>query len=190
MNKRGAIELSLNFIVIIIISIVLFAFGVGFIYNLASKASDITDFTLDDLDKKIGNLVCEGFDRVCIGEERKTIEKKDFDVFGIKILNILDEDRFIIFVENTGPAGAKILGYDKQNNPMPVGSSPQLIVVPSYGVLGARDITILKNQERNFAVAVQVPADAKAGTYILDVIIQTESGQDYVPVQKLYIDVP
>ena len=93
LNKR-AIELSLNFIIIIIISIVIFGFGVRFIYNLSSQANELRDLTFDDLDKKIGNLVCEGSERVCIGIDRKTIDKGKFDVFGAKILNILAAENF------------------------------------------------------------------------------------------------
>ena len=65
LNKRG-IELSLNFLVVLIISIVIFGFGVKFIYNLSSQATDLQQLTIGDLDERIGNLACEGSDRVCV----------------------------------------------------------------------------------------------------------------------------
>ena len=65
-NKKAAVELSLNFLVVLIISIVLFGFGVIFIRNLFSQATDLRDLTLEELDDRIADLICEGTDRVCI----------------------------------------------------------------------------------------------------------------------------
>jgi len=161
---------------------VVFAFGVGFIYRLASEAEDITAITLNQLDKKIENLICEGFDRVCIGKERQAIKKKDFGVFGIKILNILDEEQFEIEVRIPDPLTG-LLGYDKNN--LPINNPPNPVLEVKY----REDLLIPKNQEKNIGIGVQVPSGAVEGTYILDVIIRTAGGQDYVNVQKLYIEV-
>ena len=104
MNKNG-IELSLNFLVVLIISIVLFGFGVRFISRLSSEATQLQDLTLGELDERIGNLVCEGSDRVCIGIDRKTIKRTKFDVFGLKIINILDSQNFDVAVTRPTPSG-------------------------------------------------------------------------------------
>lgn len=45
MANKKAIELSLNFIVILIISIILFGFGVVFIKKLSSQAIELQDIT-------------------------------------------------------------------------------------------------------------------------------------------------
>lgn len=175
LNKKS-IELSLNFIVILILSIIIFGFGVRFISKLSSQAIELQDVTTSELDERIGNLVCEGSDRVCIGIDRKTIRRTKFDVFGLKIINILESQDFEIAVSRPSPPG-----YTKNNQPV---QSDNLIWNPK-----ARSVFIEKNEERNFGIGVQVPADAVSGTYIFDVKIQA-GGKPYSNTQKIYVDVP
>lgn len=176
LNKR-AIELSLNFIVILIISIIIFGFGVRFIQRLSSQATELQEITTSELDERIGNLVCEGSDRVCVGIDRKTIRRTKFDVFGLKIINILDTQNFDIIVARPSPSG-----YTKNKQPI---ESDSLIWNPK-----TRSVFIEKNEEKNLGTGVQVPANAVSGTYIFDVKIQTADGKPYSATQKLYVDVP
>lgn len=175
LNKK-AIELSMNFIVILIISIIIFGFGIRFIAQLSSQATELQDLTISDLDSRIANLVCEGSDRVCVGADRKTIQKSKFDVFGIKIVNILDTQAFDIVIKRPAPSG-----YTQNNNPI---QSDNLIANPA-----SRSVVIEKNEEKNLGIGVQVPRDAKPGTYIFNIEISTAKGP-YSAVQKLYVDVP
>ncbi len=176
LNKK-AIELSLNFLVIFIISIIIFGFGIRFISKLSSEAIKLQDITIDDLDERISDVVCEGSDRVCIGNERMTIRKKEVGVFGLKILNILDSQEFEITVTPSNP-----LGFKKDNTPI---TNPPLLVNPA-----SRSVPIKRNEEAKVGIGVQVPANAVSGTYILDVDIKTYDGKPYSTVQKLYVDVP
>src|SRR3989344_5911025 len=172
MINKKAIELSLNFMVILIISIIIFGFGVRFISRLSSEAIDLTRITEEELDERIGNLVCEGSDRVCIGIDRKTIKRTKFDVFGLKIVNILEGQSFDITVARPSPSG-----YTISNQPI---ESDDLLWNPK-----ARSVFIEKNEEKNLGIGVQVPADIVSGTYIFDVKIQTADGKSYSNIQKL-----
>ena len=177
MSSKKAIELSLNFIVILIISIIIFGFGVRFIQKLSTQATELQDITTAELDDRIGNLVCEGSDRVCIGIDRKTIKRTKFDVFGLKIINILESQSFDVIISRPTPSG-----YTKTKQEIP---RDDLIWNPK-----ARSVFIEKNEEKNLAIGVQVPADVVSGTYIFDVKIQTADGKPYSATQKLYVDVP
>ena len=177
MPSKKAIELSLNFIVILIISIVIFGFGVMFIKKLSSQATDIQEITTGELDDRIGNLVCEGSDRVCLGIDRKTIRRTKFDVFGLKMINILESQSFDVIISRPTPSG-----YTKTKQEIP---SDDMIWNPK-----ARSVFIEKNEEKNLGIGVQVPADVVSGTYIFDVKIQTADGKPYSATQKLYVDVP
>ena len=182
MLKKGAIELSVNFLVIIIISIVIFGFGVYFISKLSATATDLTQMTVSELDQKIASLVCEGFDRVCIGTEKKVIQKKKFDVFGIKIFNVMPTQNFDIIVST--PSDKLGIKFDKTDIPLPPASTP-LIVNPT-----SRSVNIGQNEEKNIGIGVQVPPNAIPGTYILNVEIKSQNGNQYTPTQKLYVEVP
>ena len=177
MHSKKAIELSLNFIVILILSIIIFGFGIRFISKLSSQAIELQEVTTSELDERIGNLVCEGSDRVCVGIDRKTVRRTKFDVFGLKIINILDSQNFDIIVSRPSPSG-----YTK--NKQPIGTDG-LIWNPK-----ARSVFIEKNEEKNLGIGVQAPANAVSGTYIFDIKIQTAGGKPYSATQKLYVDVP
>ena len=135
------------------------------------------DITTKDLDERIGNLVCEGSDRVCLGIDRKTIKRTKFDIFGLKIINILDSQNFDIIISRPTPSG-----YTKTKQPI---QSDNLIWNPK-----ARSVFIEKNDEKNFGIGIQVPANVVSGTYIFDVKIQTADGKPYSSTQKIYVDVP
>jgi len=177
MLDKKAIELSLNFIVIIIISIILFGFGISFISRLSSQATELQELTISELDERIGNLICEGSDRVCVGIDRKTITRKKFDVFGIKIINILDSQNFDVIISRPTPPG-----YKKNKQEI---TSDSLKWSPR-----TRSIFIEKNEEKVIGVGIGVPPDAVPGTYIFDVKILSQNGQAYSALQKLYVDVP
>lgn len=177
MFDKKAIELSLNFIVILIISIIIFGFGVRFIQKLSSQAIELQELTISELDEKIGNLVCEGSERVCVGIDRKVVQRKKFDVFGLKIINILDSQEFEITVSPSDP-----IGYKKDKTPV---EGPALTINPQ-----SRAIKINKNEEKSIGIGVQVPANAVSGTYIFNVEIKQQDGKPYSQVQKLYVDVP
>lgn len=177
LNKKS-IELSLNFIVIIILSIIIFGFGVKFISTLFSQANEFRDITFDQLDERIGDIICEGSERVCIGADKKTIGKGKFDVFGVKMLNIINDENFEIKVSPSNP-----IGYKKNNEPI---SRPLLNINPKN-----RALTIKKNTEKIVGIGVEVPTNAVSGIYIMNVDITiTSSAQKYVQTQKLYVNVP
>jgi hypothetical protein len=170
--KKG-VELSLNFLVMLVIAIVIFGLGVRFIYNLAAEATQLKQTTIDELDKKIGNLLCESTDKVCIGVERKVIEKGKFDVFGVKVLNIFkNEAQFLVEVSRpTTP------GYAPNKDP--------ILDDKLYWKHREEPLLIEKNGEKEVAIGIEVPSDATSGTYIFDVRVQP-----YNTLHKLYVEVP
>ena len=183
MHNKKSVELSMNFIVILIISIIMFGFGVRFIYNLSSKAKDITQLTFEELDQRISGIICEGYQRVCVGIDRKTIQRTKFDFLGLKIINILDDQEFTVSIS---PPSDK-LGVKNDNSEIST-SEAHLLINPA-----SRNFLIKKNEERVLGIGVQVPANAVSGTYILNVEIKTFINgkvENYVNVQKLYVEVP
>ena len=178
MRSKKGIELSMNFIVIIIISIVLFGMGIVFISRLANQATELKDLTITELDDRIGDLVCESSQRVCIGTDTKTIKRNQIDFFGLKLLNILDKQEFEIRVTRPTPSG-----YSRTKTEI---TTDKLIWNPK-----TRVILIDKNEEREIGIGIQVPPTALTGTYIFNVdILSSFDGTNYVPTQKIYVNVP
>jgi|TARA_B100001971_G_C18099308_1_gene487914 hypothetical protein len=185
-DKKG-IELSVNFLVIIIIAIVVFFFGARFIYNLASEATELGKLTLDELDTRIGDLICEGSEKVCLGINRKVIERGKLDIFELKMMNILKKQDFDIFVSKSG-------GFTGTGNPI---AANNLLIFPE-----SRNIPNLeRNSEKNLGIGIEVPKDAVSGTYIFDVSIcfnnpdidddpLGDCGTDTYSFNKIYVEVP
>lgn len=178
MDKKG-LELSINFIVIIIVSIIVFFFGVQFIYQLGSEATKLQSMTVEELDRKIGNLACEGSERVCLGFDKKEIKRGKLGVFSLRIINILDSQNFDIIVSRPSPSG-----YTKKGTAI-APAEDKLNWMPR-----SRTVYISKNEEKNMAIGVEVPKDAKSGKYIFDVDVRIESGETYNSLHKIYVEVP
>ena len=193
LNKK-AIELSMNFIVIMILSIVIFGFGIKFISDLSAQANNLQEMSIKELDSKIGSIICEGSERVCIGADRKTIQRTKIGFFGLKITNILEppagkNGQYFDVIVFPPPDS---LGFKKDKTPIPI-TEPHLIINPP-----TRSIFIAQNEEQEVGIGIQVPPKAVSGTYILNVEIKTDIKQPdatykhepYSTIQKLYVEVP
>ena len=173
--KKG-IELSLNFLVTIIIAIVILVFGIRFISNLVTETTELESITLDQLDKKIENLLCES-EKVCIGTTKKTIQKGNFDVFGIRIINIISDLEF----NDEFNVDIKVSKLIKDNNEIIDPNNLNKIKLKHR----TNNFIVEKNNEEEIGIGVEVLKEAVSGTYILDVIIP-----QYDEVYKIYVEVP
>lgn len=171
--KKG-IELSMNFLVTVIIAITIFMFGIKFIYDLTSQATELEGLTTEQLDRRIGELLCESTDRVCIGIDKRLIPRGELGVFGIKIVNIRSGENFEISVTVTGYT----------NNNEPISTDPD--VINKIDLKYRETIFIGRNEEETIGLGVGVMKDAKAGTYILDVKVFP---YDDI-LNKIYVEVP
>jgi len=170
MFKKG-IELSINFMVILIISISVFYFGVTFIYKLAGSTLEITQFTEDEIDDRIGALICEGSERICIGKDKKEVKRGGLGFFGVKIINVEDSQPFDITV--TGKDGIGVSGNTISPN--------NLIIRPA-----TRSINLKRNEARTLGIGIEVPKKGTiSGTYIFDIEISP-----YNSLHKIYVVVP
>ena len=207
-NKRG-IELSVNFLVVLIISIAVIGFGIKFVYNIVGETRKLEQVSGEQLDAKIEGLICADEDKVCIGKDIKKIRQGKSDVFGLKILNIGNADKtFNVYVQVPSPncgvdkSNAAINGdiYCKSDKPnaikiihgtaggtAPAGSS----IYSSF----QRPVAVPKKEERTIAIAFEVPKTLqKSGTYIFNVRVRDSTAQpadpDYASTKKIYVEVP
>ena len=209
MNKRAAFQLSVNFLVIMIISIVVFASSIYLINKFFTQAETIK-LTYDErTEKEIERLLDDG-SRIAIPFDKKAISNGEFKTFGIGILNVL----------NTGTSNDFDISinfnkaFDNRNNeictivdPIPCGN-PQtwLQTTTGSGTTGSElsiQKTIQNNQQEKFLLGVEVK-NAPKGTYIFDLRVcvndipeiptynKCPSGFPdlYDTLHKLYVTVP
>jgi hypothetical protein len=187
MNKKG-IELSVNFLVTIILAITILVFGITFIGNLLGGAEDISKMTAEDLDSRIDELLCPGDERVCFGMRTKTLRIDELGIFGIRVLNVLGEDaQFSVTV--TIPASG---GYIPKGGTVTAIPSPPLSIVPPAGT--PRTELIRNNEEASIGIGIKPPKSpqaAKPGRYIFDVVVSCDKcGTELYGKNRLYVDVP
>ncbi len=175
-NKKG-IELSINFMVTLILAIVIFTFGIVFARNLLSGAEDITRMTEEDLDDKIGELLCPGDEKVCFGIQTKTLKQDELGIFGVNVLNILGYDAD--FTLNVQPAGVILKGQSSISTP-----NPPLQQLPSE----PRTERIENNMNKVIGIGIKPPKEARPGKYIFDVTVSYSGG--VYGKNKIYVDVP
>jgi uncharacterized membrane protein len=163
MNSKG-MELSVNFLVVMIVALVVFMLSIGFIYNVYKKAVDQEETSLASLDRQVEFLRC-GSESVCIGEKTKRMNRGEQEVFAVRILNTQTVDRnFRAYVSNP------------DNNP--VIFLPPETDDPDSDANSVREIKLGLSDSKNFGFMAKVPDTATSGTYIYDIHVDTQCKSD------------
>ncbi|NOZ80910.1 MAG: hypothetical protein GXP63_04515 [DPANN group archaeon] len=195
MQKKAAIELSINFIVIIVMSVVIFAGGIFIAQKMFSGADDV----LNDLDQqsvaRIESLLDDGA-RVAIPFKTRQASRGESAVFGIGILNILKTPTdFTIEVEFDSAYDGDTLLCDSSSNP--TGCTPAATswnTPDDWPIYDTQPHTLKTNQKDVYRILVKVPDDATSGTYIFNVKVTYEDSPgnpiSYDPLRKLLVNVP
>ncbi len=168
MNRKAAIELSMNFLVVIIISLVILAGGISLLYKLIGVGKD-SIFLIDDQTRvQLEQLLDDG-SVVSLLPVAKTLKRGNDFVFGLGVLNIKEGDKltFTTTVEQKEGVGKLPVLYDSAS------------------------FALEKNQKHTQGILISVPKDAPSGTYIFDVkVLPKEEDDPYGGVKKITITVP
>jgi hypothetical protein len=220
MDKKAAIELSMNFLIIIIISIVIFGFGIWIANKFFTEATGMQLVFDQRTEAEIEQLMDDG-SRVAIPFERAQIYNGKADTIGMGILN----------VAGINPATFRVsINFSKafasDNRLLCDGEIPGLGIAPDFGreSCGYPDTwlrttagdgsdtsrglvftrTIDNYQSDKFLVGFEV-IDAPAGTYVFNVRACYDDGRvpgiidddctdtypaDYDKLHKIYVIVP
>lgn len=169
-NKQAAIELSMNFLVVIIISLVILAGGISLLYKFIASGED-TIIGIDDQTRmQIEQLLDDG-SVVAMPYAAKTLKRGEDFVFGLGVLNIKDT-----------PDDAKLTFAVEVTEP---GDSPLSLLFDSA------PFGLEKNQKHTQGILISVPPTAPSGTYIFDVKVSIKGEDDpYGRVKKITVTVP
>lgn len=120
LNRKGAIELSMNFIVVIVISSIILVGGLTLFYKMTRTAQE-TVTTLDSqTEKNIESMMLNNNYRTAVYPQDTTLNMGDSKLFGVGITNIYDyESTFVVSLtaveyhaSATDPAHQKTVGSD------------------------------------------------------------------------------
>jgi len=199
MNKK-AMELSMNFIVILILSIVIFAGGLALSYKFFGKAQEYRTSIDSDTEAQIERILSSG-ETVAIPRNRKDIRIGESYVFGLGVFNGLghSQDFYISMAFDEA--------FDTATNSHIEADGTYINDKWIFGK--ERKYTIDNNDHEKIGLFVQVDdriknsATTTPGTYIFNVCICTSpcagdgcstasaTGMFYDShVQKIYVTVP
>ncbi|MEE9524982.1 MAG: hypothetical protein V3V78_00050 [Candidatus Woesearchaeota archaeon] len=177
MNKK-AVELSINFLVVVILSIVILTSGLLIVKRYFGTAEDIKAQLDEQTIAHIEELLDEG-DPVAIASKRKVISGGESAIFGLGIFNINDDTQnFKVDIKFS-----KLIERD------------QTIVEtvtpnPETWLLYEDEVTLGFNDKATISIRIEVPKTASQGTYIYNVNVCYGpcTGQNRYGLTKIYVE--
>ena len=176
--RRGAIDLSMNMIVMIIISLAILAGGIVFINKLINDATEIKAQIDQNTEERLSDLLVEQGQQVAFPFHTKDIARGEHHVFGIGILNTGDVgNQFKIMIE-----------FDRIKDAS--GMDVQLTINPAeWARYNREELIILEGESAKEGILIQVPNDAPSGQYFFKALVLLPSGETYGLPQRFDVKV-
>ena len=177
-NKKAAIELSMNFLVMVIIAITIFGFGIGFVYTILNNAQSLKDLTTEDLDQRISDLMCKKTQKVCVEKEILVLSQGELEIVGIRILNIEDGGSEMDFKIEMSEG----IYIDQDNNVQPITTPIKVMPI-------VRHETIRLNDMKSMGFGFEIDKYALRGTYVFNLNVTRPDMSKYDNLHKIRIKV-
>ena len=175
MNKRG-IALSINFLVVIIISLVVFGSGIAFLYKLMGSAEEFKGSLDSKTADQLNRLLVDQGQKVALPRQSVHTEPGKITSFGIGILNIQELKYGTKFTIKIEPSVA----VDKNNKPLTLPGKEWLL-------FNAGPYVIKENEHKSVPIGISIPKTTKKGTYIFNAKILDGNGKIYDNIKKFNV---
>ena len=179
LNKKG-IELSINFIVMLILAIAVLSFGIVFLSKLGEGGKKMSEQIDEQTAREIEALLDDG-SRVAIPFTHQTTKAKKPVFFGIGVLNVLGVHETFSISVAYGP------GYKSDKSPICDAVSCQtrigMLLLPTSAVH-----SLNHNERAMQRIAITPMPGAEKGTYVFDVQVTYGAGIVY-DFKKIYVNV-
>ena len=168
MRSRKGIELSINFIVILILSLIIFVGGLVFTTKFFNMAMDEKARLDKETEAKIDQLLADGAP-VAIPQNKKAIKRGHSDVFGLGIRNIYREPKDFYVVMSFSKA------YRRDNTAIDDADDAYIDSNWIFADIGQHTLNPNSNMIVSLYVEVQGQMDedfgTELGTYIFNVCV-------------------
>ena len=180
-NKKAAVGLSINTLVVVIISLVILASGVSLLYKFIGGAEDIKAQLDQKTDSELERLLVDQGKRVALPLQVAIVSRGEEHVFGLGILNIGgvgDDFRISVGLSKAFDEFEKEFIVSEANN---------------WLLYNSENLIILEGEHKKEGILVNVPKDALKGQYVFNVKVCTslpcDSSNQYGNTQKFYVNV-
>jgi hypothetical protein len=160
--KKASIELSVNFLVKLILAIVVFGFGMTIVRNIFSSAGsgELTQNVDAEVEQQIKILMDTG-EKVIMYPEEIITSRNKAAVFGLGILNILEKPQATEY-----SVEVECYSYiDRSNTENDCSVGSQSGSVDEWTFDAFPPVSLKNNEDTTVGVPI-LPADAEKGTYI------------------------
>lgn len=177
MDKKAAVELSVNVLVVIIISLVILAGGITLLYKFIRGAEEQQEALDQRTQQELEHLLVNQGKRVALAFNTATISRGESHLFGLGILNVGEMADFNIIVELSQ-------AVDETETAM----TPEPDIVERWILYDTSSFKIEQNQNVKELISVGVPKTALKGQYIFNVRVMSNA-QQYGNTQKISVTV-
>jgi organic radical activating enzyme len=171
-NKKG-IELSVNMLVAIIISLVILGLGVSFLFDLMDKANKLYVDLDTETEKELDRLINMG-QKVSLPFNKVSLNGGEEHIFGLGIKNIASIDGFKVNLELSK-------SIDEENNEIDVDTLNWFKYIKG-------PYQLKENENVKILLMVKIPKSTPKGRYIFDLKVNKESGNKILYGNKQKID--
>jgi hypothetical protein len=170
--KHGALQLSMNFVITILIGIALLGFGILFLRQIVGGAEELK-FDLDRQTERQLGLLLEQGQQIAIPFNTQYLRRGKSHLFGVGVMNIQDEGLFEVTIEL-----GKAVGSD--------GAEMYPSGVDEWLRYDRNGFSLGHSARETISLLIMVADDATAGTYIFNVDVLRD-GQQYDNTKKIYV---
>ncbi|MFH1211450.1 MAG: hypothetical protein V1659_00810 [Candidatus Woesearchaeota archaeon] len=163
MNKKAAIELSMNFLVVLIIAIVVFGMGIFVFQKVFKQAKDFHDTIDAQTEERMLKQMIGAGDLVKVINSQEKVSKGKTKIFYLGIKNDLGSPQdFHVYVHRVDPTLSRT--YTQTDSPWGDGTT--------YAFEYTAGPITLQNKEGNIRMLMlTVPKNVLAGTYVFNVAV-------------------
>jgi len=177
MNKRG-LELSINFIVILVLAIITLFMGILIFRIMFAGGTEFEKEVSDRTKAEINKILMRGEDSVILPDFYREMSIGDTHVFGLGIKNNGPERAFTVLVE------PKTWAVDERNQQ----AGPAVVRDWYFEKIGP--FTIKSSSLEIVSIPLRITSTAKKGwTYVFNVKVVDDAGQNYGTIQKIYVEI-
>ena len=169
MNHKGAIELSVNMLVVIILSMVIFAGGVALLYKFIGGASDVQKDLEQRTREELERLLIDEGKQVALPLQSAVLHAGEQKIFGLGILNIGEESQFHVEIKLS-----KYIDTEKQVQT----ENFEEIYPNSWFLYNRAPFPLEQNEAHTESILVDVSDTAPKGQYIFTVEVKKINNPD------------
>ena len=179
MGRKAALDLSVGFLVKLILAIVVFSFGMIIVRNIFSSAGsgDLTRGIDAEIEQQIRVLMDSGEKIIIFPEEIETSRNR-VAVFGLGVLNVLNRPGETEFNVNVNCHSFIPRSSEELRECPPESASWTFDNYPP--------LSILNNDEDTLSIAV-LPNSADAGVYVYNVIVRYGDDDELYGITKFRV---